>query len=67
MLAKKWKMTVFYDKNNVTLEATRIETSYLVNLFASGINLVPLFILLLREVELKWYDTNSETSPFSYI
>ena len=36
ILAKKGKMTVFDDKDNVALEATRIGTSYLVNVPASG-------------------------------
>ena len=36
ILAKKGKMTGFDDKDNVALEATRIGTSYLVNVPASG-------------------------------
>ena len=41
ILAKKGKMTVFDDKDNVALEATRIGTSYLVNVPGSGRILAP--------------------------
>ena len=67
ILAKKGKMTVCNDKDNVALEATRIGTSYLVNVPASRKILAPSSILPLGEVELEWYDTNSETSPSSHI
>ena len=39
ILAKKGKMTVFDNKDNVALEPTRIGTSYLVNVLASERNL----------------------------
>ncbi len=67
ILAQKRKMTVFDDKDNVALEATRIETSYLVNVPTSGKSLASSSILPLGEVELERYDTDSETNPFSHI
>ena len=67
ILAKKEKMTVFDDKDNVAFEATRIGTSYLVNVPANKKNLALSSILPLREVELERYDTNGETSPSSHI
>ena len=60
-------MTVFDSKNNIALEVTRIEISYLVNKPASEKNMVSLSILLLGEIELKWYNTNGKTSPFLHI
>ena len=67
IVAQKGKMTVFDDKDNVALEATRIGTSYLVNVPTSGKSLAPSSILPLGEVELERYDTDSETSPSSHI
>ncbi len=67
ILAQKEKMTVFDDKDNVALEATRIGTSYLGNVPANGKNFVPSSILPLGEVELERYDTDRETSPSSHI
>ena len=67
ILAKKGKMTVFDDKDNVALEAIRVGTSYLANVHASGKILTPSSILPLGEVELEWYDEDIETSPSSHI
>ena len=67
ILAKGRKMAVFNDKDNIALEATRVGTSYLVNIPASRKNLAPSSILPLGEVELERYNTDSETSPFSHI
>ena len=44
ILAKKKKMIVFDNKDNATLEATRIRTSYLVNVSASERTLVLAFL-----------------------
>ena len=62
ILAKKGKMTVFDNKENVALEATRIGTSYLMNVSVSEKNLAPSSILPLGEVELEQYDTDAEIS-----
>lgn len=67
ILAKKKKMTVCNNKNNIALEATRIKTNYLINISISKKNLAFLSILPLREVELKQYNTDSETSLSSHI
>lgn len=48
ILAKKREKTVFNNKDNITLEVTRIRASYLVNIFISRKNLASLFILLLK-------------------
>ena len=62
-------MIVFDKKDNIALEATRIGTSYLVNVSTSRKILTPSSFLPLEEVELEWYDTDGdgETSPFSLI
>lgn len=49
ILTKKGKMKVFDDKDNVALEATKIRTSYLVNVLASRKILAHSSILLLED------------------
>ena len=67
IIAIKDKMSVFDNKDNVIFEATRIRTSYLINVPASKKNLTLSSILLLGKVELKWYNINSEKNPPSHI
>lgn len=57
-------MIVFDNKNNIALRATRIETSYLVNIFLYSKNIASLSILPLGKIKLKQYNINSETNLF---
>lgn len=54
ILAKKEKMIVFDNKNNVAFEATRIRTSYLVNILASKKTLALAFLRLVSHNHASW-------------
>lgn len=53
ILSKKKKMTIFNSKENITFEAIRIGTSYLIDIPASKKILALLSILPLKKVELE--------------